>query len=722
MKRNKATAVLLGLLFLAASAPAGAQDGGAGETAARPIAARTLAAQTLASQPAAPIPYAQLAPKPTQPKPADRTPSPAVPKPASGFPPSGVRLAPGQPIPPAELSAFVDGFVRAAMARDHIAGVTVSVVQNGQVVLKRGYGFADLSPVRPVDPDRTLFRIGSISKTFTWITVMKAVEAGRMRLDRPINLYLPLRLRIPDQGYAQPILVANLMDHSPGFEDRALGQLFEDRFANVRPLDVFLRQARPKRVRPPGVVSSYSNYGAALAGEAAAWVSGKPYESLVEDQILKPAGLAHTTFREPHPVKPGYPAPMPPALAGDISRGFAWRGASFRPQPYEYMEQIAPAGAASSTAGDMARYMLLLLGNGQLNGVTIFGPATANAFRTPMRATPPGINGWAHGFVVESLPGGHRGFGHDGGTLDFFSDMVVVPDLDLGLFISVNTESGAPLSQSFAHALVRQFYAGPPAAPRRGSAALRDASDVFSGYYLTTRRPYSGLEAFVRLLFQSGVKASVTPDGRLLLAGFGGVSAYVPDGPLSDGRFLSAEGDSPIVFQVRDGRAVSILPTGGSELYERASVWKTPSTLGLFAALTAAAAALTLLGAALRNRRELRQSTTQLRAGLIQNIQAGLWLTDFLLFGLWASRALGDLTWVMYTWPGVLVILASACALVASILTVPTLIALPSVWSGGRRVDSWSGLRKASFTVSVLIYLAFSLMLASWGALLPWTG
>ena len=66
------------------------------------------------------------------------------------------------------------------MTSDHIAGVAVSVVQDGQVVLKKGYGFA--APGRPVDPDLTLFRVGSISKTFTWIALMKEVEAGRMRL------------------------------------------------------------------------------------------------------------------------------------------------------------------------------------------------------------------------------------------------------------------------------------------------------------------------------------------------------------------------------------------------------------------------------------------------------------------------------------------------------------------------------------------------------------
>jgi CubicO group peptidase (beta-lactamase class C family) len=127
-----------------------------------------------------------------------------------------------------------------------------------------------------VDPDRTLFRIGSISKTFTWVLLMKEVEARRIRLDRPINLYLPEKVRLP--GASREVMVRHLMDHSAGFEDRALGQLFENEAGRVRPLDLYLRQERPDQVRPAGQVASYSNYGASLAGEAVAFVSGKTFE------------------------------------------------------------------------------------------------------------------------------------------------------------------------------------------------------------------------------------------------------------------------------------------------------------------------------------------------------------------------------------------------------------------------------------------------------------
>src|SRR5690606_28561398 len=135
------------------------------------------------------------------------------------------------------------------------------------------------------------------------ITVMNAVEAGALGLDDPVNDYLPPDLRIPDDGFEQPIRVRDLMTHSPGFEDHALGVLFVRDPARVRPLDEFLREERPLRVREPGTVSSYSNYGVGLAGEIVSRIDGVPWQEVVEREILRPLGLEHTSVREPYPPR-----------------------------------------------------------------------------------------------------------------------------------------------------------------------------------------------------------------------------------------------------------------------------------------------------------------------------------------------------------------------------------------------------------------------------------
>jgi CubicO group peptidase (beta-lactamase class C family) len=299
----------------------------------------TVARSQSQSTDAVDTPAPLAAPAPTTAKPATtETAAPATPSPIA-------------PIPAVQLEAFVDGLVAEARTRDHIAGVAVTVVQNGQVVLRKGYGFA--GPGRAVDPERTLFRLGGITSTFTWIALMKEAEAGHIRLDAPANLVLPEKLRIHDQGFHRQVLMRDLMNHSAGFEDRTLGQLFERDPGNVRPLDDYLLQERPRRVREPGDLPSYSYYGAALAGAALSYFDTRPYQTVIESEILKPLGLSHTSLREPYPARADLPAPMASALSSEVSVGYLWRGGEFQPQGFEFSTQLAPAWPArrASTAG-----------------------------------------------------------------------------------------------------------------------------------------------------------------------------------------------------------------------------------------------------------------------------------------------------------------------------------------------------------------------------------
>ena len=671
-----------------------------GTTSAQPVGQTGL--------PSAPIPYAVTVAK------SASTPVPAPKASAIALP----AVATAAPIDPVRLEGFVDGWMADAMARAHVPGAAVSIVQNGNVVLKKGYGFADLAPRRSVDPDRSLFRIGSISKTFTWILLMKEVEAKRIRLDGSINLYLPEKVRLPGKG--REVTVRSLMDHSSGFEDLALGQLFEEDSRRVRPLSLYLRQERPERIRPVGAISSYSNYGAALAGEAVAFTSGLTFERQVENEIVRPLGMSRTTFREPRPERRGLPAAMPQALRADLAKGYGWRAAGYQPNAYEYVGQIAPAGSASSTAADMSRYMLMLLGNGTNNDVTIFGPQTARAFRTPLRQEPPGINAWAHGFMTFDLPGGHRGYGHLGDTIAFHSAMIVVPDLALGIFVTTNGEAGPALTTTLPSAIMRNFYARPVGFPRPGSGELVEAARTFDGHYLTSRRPAGGLEGFVMRLV-GGADVRVTSGGRLILSRGGQDQAFVPEGPVRDGRFMSALSDERIVFQMTGDHAESLRTYSNTETLFRTSLIDRQITLMVLALLTAVASISTLVGIDLCNRRDLRQNQSQARASMVQAMQAGLWLAAFALFGLWGLGT-SNVASVMYNWPGMLVVTASACALVAAGMTLITLAAMPAIWQGGRRVDSWTVLRKTFFTATVIIYAAFSVLLAVHGGLEPWSG
>jgi len=524
---------------------------------------------------------------------------------------------------------------------------------------------------------------------------------------------------VKDQGYQRQVLLRDLMSHSAGFEDRALGRLFERTPDRVRPLALYLRQEKPRRVRAAGVIPEYSNYGAALAGEAVSQVAGHPYEDLIEAEILRPLALGHTTFREPYPADPMLPAPMPQALAQDVSQGFRWGGALYEARPFEYISQIAPAASASSTAADMARFMTLILDNGALDGAVIYGAQTAQAFRTPVMRTAPGINGWASGFLEERLPGGFEGFGHLGQTLSFSSNLVTIPALNLGVFVAGNSEGAAQLVQRLPGLIVERFYA-PPAPPAPApSAELADARAAYAGDYLSEKRRYGGLEQFVSLL-GAVVHVDVTRDGRLVVrAPDSGGGLWAPTE--TAGQFRTLDGAETGAFQMADGVAQRWAPPSGVQTYQRLGPLWRPTTMAALALAALVASAATLIGIATRDRLQFRQTPIQGAASALQTNTAILWLVAMGGFAAWAVHARVDTAYAFFYWPGPWVLVASASALVAAVCSLIQAALLPGIWRGGRRVDSWTAGRKLRFTATALIFLGFSTLLLMWGALEPWT-
>lgn len=628
----------------------------------------------------------------------------------------GGRLSPGQPIPPAELEAFVDGVMRDGMATDHVSGATVAVVQGGRTVLLKGYGFA--SADRAVDPERDLFRIASVSKTFTWILLMREVEAGRMKLDAPINDYLPDDMKIPDQGFQRPVRVRDLMAHGGGFEDTALGHLFTDDPARVTSLKAYLQAHRPNRVREAGQFSTYCNWCVALVGYAVARSAGAPdFQTLAERDIFRPLGMTSTTFRAPYPARAGLPAPMPRDLAERLATGFAWDGSGYRPMKFEF-GSMDPAGSVSATAADMARYMRMQLAGGSLEGAALYGPQAARAFRTQVFREPPGVNGWAHGFQAMTLPGGYAAYGHGGALSNFFTNMLVIPELDLGVFISTNTNTGRPLIERLPAHLVARFYAPPRETLAAPDPKLKDKAGRYAGYYLGTRRSYTGLEGFV-YLFNAGANVSVSDAGYLIVSGGGASRQYVPDGR-PDG-FVTTDGRNRLTFAVEGERAVSFRSASGTQTFERAGPLHSPDLLNLLLGLTLFAAVAAIVGAFTRIGRDVRPTPAQHWSNVGYLAASAAWIGSTALLLMWAQSAGGVDNSFFYNWPGPLVVGGSALALAAAVITLALAVLLPFAWMGRRSADGgWTVWRKVRQTAGVLVFVGFAALLGYLGALQPW--
>jgi hypothetical protein len=248
-------------------------------------------------------------------------------------------------------------------------------------------------------------------------------------------------------------------------------------------------------------------------------------------------------------------------------------------------------------------------------------------------------------------------------------------------------------------------------------ALTHDRAD-YEGIYLTDRRAYGGLESFLDRL-EGAVTVRVTDDGRLTVSGGGETRRWSPVGPLEAGQFASDDGVERIVFRPVGRGPRTFFHSGGAAAFQRVGPAGQSAALVFLTSLTALASLAALGDLLARARRGFRESLGQHRAGLFQTTQAALWLVAIALAGAWLM-ADHDAATLVYDWPPPSVIIASSCALLASLMAVLTLGLTPIVWRGGRRLDSWSAARKARFTLSALIFLTYAALLASWGALEPW--
>ncbi len=418
---------------------------------------------------------------------------------------STTAMAPGDTGPHAftrdDVATFFDGMMPYAIDRGNIAGATIAVVADGKLLFAKGYGFSDVKTRALVLPDRTLFRVGSISKLFTWTAVMQLVQAGKINLDRNVNDYIDFR--IPDK-FGQPITMRDLMTHTAGFED-TISQSFLQKPGQLIPLRDYLVNHIPTRIFPPGKVVAYSNYGATLAAYIVQRLSGEPFEQYVANHIYQPLGMQHSTFVQP----------LPPALAPDMSQGYA-QASDGKSKPFEIVE-IAPAGSVSATAADMARFMIAQLGDGSDGGTPILDAQTLALMHSPQSRMAPGMNGFDLGFYQENR-NGLRIIGHAGDTNWFHSDLHLLLDRNVGIFMSFNSAGSDGASDSARTAVFRAFLDRyfPHSAPREPTVAHPqvDAARV-AGWYESSRRITSAL-SIINSFLQTKVAAS--PDGTLRVA------------------------------------------------------------------------------------------------------------------------------------------------------------------------------------------------------------
>lgn len=389
-----------------------------------------------------------------------------------------------------DATAWLDGLLPAALEREGIAGATVAVVADGEIIASRGFGDAGAaSPgasVRAVEPETTLFRIGSVSKLVTATAVMQLVERGDLRLDAPVQDYLDFSLPV---RFEEPITMRHLLTHTAGFEDELAGLITAPGGDSVT-----LREAvavdPPEQIFEPGSTPAYSNYSDGLAAYVVERITGEPFETYVQREIFDRADMQTATLEQP----------LPAAQQEMMSAGFRFAGSE--EVPFEVVSP-APAGAISATATDMGRFMLAQLG---ASSEPVLAEATLEQMHAPALGEAD-LGGLAAGprmtlGFFERDRNGHRILSHAGDLTAFHAQLEIYPDDDAGIFISLNSSGLRSDSSTVIREAVTNGFADRYFPDRRPAVTptetATDHAAAITGTYQLSRR---GESTFIRAFF-----------------------------------------------------------------------------------------------------------------------------------------------------------------------------------------------------------------------------
>jgi len=599
----------------------------------------------------------------------------------------------------AELEAFLEGIMAGYMESYHIAGATLAVVKDGEIFFAKGYGYADVKGKKPVDPEKTLFRPGSVSKLFTWTAVMQLVEQGKIDLNADINIYLK-DFKIPDT-YPEPVTMTHLLTHTPGFED-FINEMAVRKAEDLVPLAEFLAKKMPARVLPPGKLTSYSNYGTALAGYIVEKVSGMPFEDYIEENIFEILDMQKSTFRQP----------LPSHLTDDMSVGYTYEKGIYMTHGFEYINGIAPAGSMSTTATDVAKFMIAHLQHGKYGENRILEEETAKLMHAQLFTHDPRVDGNAHGFW-EMTRNNIRTISHGGDTFLFHSLLSIIPEKNLGLFVSFNSVGGSwPVYDNLIKAFLDHYYPAPELTDIEPPRDFMRRAKRYTGSYGVTRVVETTYEKLMGLMMT--VKVEATEDNTLLITmpmGLGS-SQWVEEEPLV---FRKAGGQDTVVF--RENRRGRITHAFFSQIPTLAGIklawYKTPgfhySLLAICAILflsTLGWPASSISKLLCRSKREVPGAP-----GLVRVIAGGM-SALYIIFLIGMFLTVSDYMELIFGVPPFLKILL-ILPMLSVLLTIGALFFVYVGWKN----KYWTICGRAHYTLVVLASLVFLWFLAYWNLL-----
>ncbi len=457
-----------------------------------------------------------------------------------------------QQIPDDELRAFVDSTLQRTID-DHTArGAIATVVRDGEIVISAGHGYSFFDENVAVDPDETLFRIGSVAKVITYLAAMQRVDRGAIDPTADITDYL--RSVTVDPSFDDPITLEHLATHTAGFGAGAVG--ITNNPAHLRPRPEVLENPRAPRIRPPGDLPGYGNYATELTAQLISDESGVEFEDYVREYIFQPIGMTESTFEQD-----------PEALRSATACGGG---------RLDMYSQMPAAGGMSSTATDMGHLMLALLTDGATrHGRVLSADAAADMldrWYTPHRA----LEGAGFG-MWRQRRGDQVLLFHGGGIGSFRSQLILVPELNIGLFVSYHGGPGGGRSaffgqRDFVEAFLNEFIpVEAPDVPEEGNADPRHNGTYISLDLLQTER-------FDKLLFMGDsppLTLDIDADGFLL--GDGGENRWFQ---VEEDVYQRVDGKEALALREADGEVYLFRGSAPVRTYKQVGFWQRPMLHG----------------------------------------------------------------------------------------------------------------------------------------------
>jgi len=405
---------------------------------------------------------------------------------------------------PAQSIAELRQQLEKILADTHTPGVSVAIVHRDGPEWVAGLGKSNIAANQAVT-EETLFRIGSTSKAFASLSILKLANEGKLSLQDPVHKLVP-EIWFENRWKAtDPVRVVDLLEHTTGWDDMHLPEYAKDaKGMTLREGLDYYHHSRISRWRP-GTRMAYCNSGPPVAAYIVEKITGQRFEDYVTQNFFLPIGMKTATYFE-------QPSPQLTTLYHNDGK-----------TPYPYWNIILrPAGAINASAKDMAAYLQFYLNRGAVGGVPVMPAASIDRMETPTR-TWEAQQGLKAGYGLSNYTSFHDGFeyhGHEGGVNGGITDMSYMPEYGVGYFYSINSANGEAFGK-IGDAIRAYITRNLTRQPVPAVAQLPANAQEYAGWYQPDA-PRSQMQQFLTRLL--GLRRVSFGGGNLLVTGLGGVN------------------------------------------------------------------------------------------------------------------------------------------------------------------------------------------------------